>query len=122
MRGRGERGTALVEALAALTLLAIAGAVAASAASTNLRAVRSGAVQGRLLAIAARELADLQTLPVVDGSQTTALDDDQAGIRGDVTRTASLDATAHLATLTVTIEAGPPRHVVTLATRRILPW
>jgi hypothetical protein len=121
MKHRGERGTALIEALAALTLLAIAGAVVAGAASTNLRALRSGTVRGRLLAIAARELADLQTLPAVEGSYTAALGD-EAGIRGNVTRTTAIDLTAHLAELTVTVEAGPPRQVITLATRRSVPW
>jgi hypothetical protein len=121
VKHRGERGTALIEALAALTLLAIAGAVVASAASANLRAVRSGAVRGRLLAIAARELADLQTQPAIEGTHTAPLGD-EAGIRGDVTRTTAIDSTAHLANLTVTVEAGPPRQVVTLATRRSLPW
>ena len=54
---RGSAGSALVETLAALTLMAIAGSVVAAAAGANLRATRQAAALETLVALAASELA-----------------------------------------------------------------
>ena len=53
----GSAGSALIEALAALTLMAVAGSVVAAAAATNLRATRQAAALQALTALGARELA-----------------------------------------------------------------
>ena len=62
----GSTGSALVEALAALTLMAVAGSVVAAATAANLRATRQAAELEALVALAARELAvaEAQGAPV----------------------------------------------------------
>jgi hypothetical protein len=68
-----RRGTALVEALAALALVALAGGVLAAAATTNLRATRAAATLERLTAEAARELALAQAGGAPAGTEETPL-------------------------------------------------
>jgi Tfp pilus assembly protein PilV len=56
---RRDAGSALVESLVALVLIAIAGLVVATAATTGLRATHRAATLTRTTALAARELARL---------------------------------------------------------------
>lgn len=53
----GAAGSALIEALVALVLMALAGSVLGAAATVSLRATRRAAELERLTAVAARELA-----------------------------------------------------------------
>jgi type II secretory pathway pseudopilin PulG len=71
----GERGSTLIESLAALTLMAAAGAVIAAAATTSLRAARHAAECERLTAIAARELARVQARGAPEETSERRLDD-----------------------------------------------
>ena len=101
-----ERGAALVESLAALLLMGIAGAIVASAATTSLRAVRRAEACERLTAIAARELALLQARDAPEGTVTRWLDDPGAAMPERLTTTAHrrLDGVAELV---VTAEGDP---------------
>ncbi len=114
-----ERGHALIEVLAALILFALAGAVVASAATTNLRSLRAAEVRGRLVALAARELSRLQVL-AEPGTRTQPLADD--AISGTITGETIVNEEATLATHTATVATVPPGPRVRLVTRTRLPW
>jgi prepilin-type N-terminal cleavage/methylation domain-containing protein len=114
-----DRGSTLLEVLAALTLLAVAAAVVAAAATASLRAAREAAATGRLLGLAARELSILQSrgAPELSASDTFA----EPGLRGEVARAAEVRHAGGLATLAVTVAAGDPPRSVTLATAMLAP-
>lgn len=125
--GMPQHGLALVEVLAALVLFAIAGAIVASAATTNVRSMRAAAMRGRLVALAAREMARQQVL-VVPGTRTESFRD-AAGhsnitgnFAGTITRETTIDDEGTLATLTVTVATAPPGPHVRLTTRAYLSW
>ena len=65
-------GSALVEALMALVLIAIAGLVVASAAMTGLRATSRAATLTRITSLAARELSVLANRAATAASDATA--------------------------------------------------
>jgi hypothetical protein len=108
----------VVEALAALTLIATAGAVVAAAATTSLRAVARGGVTARLTALAARELALLQARGAPECDEETDLA--AAGLAGPVRRRARVthreDGVAELR-----VEVASAGHTVALATRMLVP-
>ena len=117
--GAGERGAALVEALAGLVLAAMAGAIVAAAATTSLRAGRQAAVTERLVVIAARELTALQARGAPACADEAVLT--EPGLGADVLRRASVTrGTDGIADLSVTVAAAP-YPPVTLATRMFLP-
>ena len=114
-----DRGSVLVEAVAALVLTAAAGAVVAAAASTSLRAVRTAALGERLTALAARELAMLQARGAPETADDVPLDEPDlgAGARRRTLVTRRGDAVAELS-VTVAVASGAPP--VTLATRMLV--
>jgi len=114
-----QRGQALIEVLAALVLFAMAGAVVASAAATNLRSLRAAGVRGRLVALAAREIARLQVL-VTPGTHTEPFVD--GAVHGAITGETTVNEEGTLATLTATAAAAPQGPQVRLITRVHLPW
>jgi len=117
-RRGADAGATLVEALAALTLLAVAGAVVASAAGVGLRALHTATVDRRLVALAARELAALQTRAPEPAAVAARLAEPE--LAGEVRQTTEVDETAGLATLRVAVAAAGRR--VELTTRRGVPW
>jgi Tfp pilus assembly protein PilV len=119
MTRSAERGQTLIEVLAALVLFAMAGAVIASAATTNLRSLRAAGVRGRLVALAAREMARLQ-VTAVPGTRTEPFTD--GAMRGTITGRTAVNEEGTLATLTATVAAAPPGPQVRLVTRVRLPW
>ena len=119
MTRSAERGQALVEVLAALVLFAMAGAVVASSATTNLRSLRAAGVRGRLVALAAREVARLQ-ITATPGTHTAPFTDGQ--VRGIITGKTTVNDEGTLATITATVAAAPPGPHVHLATRVRLSW
>jgi hypothetical protein len=115
----GDPGSALVEALVALTLMAFAGSIVAAAAATNLRATRQAASIEALTALAARELAGAQArgAPVAsedgpvdvpgvrDAERRLTVTHDPSGIAQlDVRLTASGARPLHLSTRTLLSE------------------
>ena len=114
-----DRGSVLVEALAALVLTAAAGAVVAAAAGTSLRAVRTVELGERLTAIAARELATLQACGAPETADDAPLDEPGlgAGARRRTLVTHRADGVAELS-VTVTVASGRPP--LTLATRMLV--
>jgi hypothetical protein len=110
----------LVEVLAALVLFAFAGAVVASTATLSIRSLRATAVRGRLVTLAARELAALQAGSVAVGDTTERVA--EPGVRGHARRSTTVADDGVLATHDVTLTAEPPAIHVTLATRRLVPW
>jgi type II secretory pathway pseudopilin PulG len=66
-----QRGSTLIEALAALVLVALAGAIVAAAARTNLRATRSAAALQRLTAAAALDIARVEARGAPAGIEET---------------------------------------------------
>jgi hypothetical protein len=79
MSSNADKGSVLVEALAALVLTAAAGAVVAAAASTSLRGVRAATLDERMTAIAARELAGLQARGAPEMADDAPLDEADLG-------------------------------------------
>jgi type II secretory pathway pseudopilin PulG len=125
MTARGKRGSALIESLAALTLVAAAGAVVAAAATTSLRAIRRAGDCERMTAIAARELALLQARGAPEETSERRLADPgfaSPALLSTVVRRRS----DGIAELTVTVDVardagGLPASPVTLATRMAVP-
>lgn len=112
---RPDAGATLVEAVVALGLVALAGAVMAAAATASLRATRRAATLAPLTALAARELASLaaHAADAASGETTLAV----PGFADPVALAADVERDAGLATLRVRVDGGrPPEHVV-LATR-----
>lgn len=112
---RHEAGATLVEAVVALGLVALAGAVVASAATAGLRAARRAATLAPLTAIAARELASLaaRAADATGGATTLAV----PGFAEPLAVAAEVERDAGLATLRVHVDGGRPLERVTLATR-----
>jgi hypothetical protein len=117
---RREAGSALVEALVALVLIALAGLIVATAATTGLRAAGRAATLTRATALAGRELARLASgvdAATADATSRTTLA--VTGFVDPVQAAASAARDGDLVDLTVTVEAGRPVERVTLATRRL---
>lgn len=116
--GRRDAGSALVESLVALVLVAIAGALVASAARSGLRAAARAATLTRASALAGRELARLAATAAsaTSGEATLAL----PGFPDPVTCDADVARDANVVALAVDVVAGRPAERVTLATRRFL--
>lgn len=111
----GSAGSALVEALAALTLMAVAGSVVAAAAAANLRATRQAAQIESLIALAASELAVAQArgAPVATDEGLIAL----PGVRRQLVVTHDPSG---IAALEVRLTA-PGTRPLQLSTRMLLP-
>jgi type II secretory pathway pseudopilin PulG len=121
----GERGSTLIESLAALALMAAAGAVIAAAASTSLRAVRHAADCERMTAIAARELARIQARGASEETSERRLDDSGFASPARLSTLVSRrpDGVAELrVTVDVTADPGDASAAlpVTLATRMLV--
>jgi hypothetical protein len=112
---RAEAGSALLEALVALGLIALAGLVVATAAATGLRASARAATIGRTAAVAGRELAALATraADAVSETRTLAI----AGFPAPVTCAAGVTREGGVASLAVRVTGGRPAEVVGLTTR-----
>jgi hypothetical protein len=112
---RHDAGATLVEAVVALGLVALAGAVVASAATAGLRAARRAATLAPLTAVAARELASLaaRAADATSGESTLAV----PGFAAPVALAAEVERDAGLATLRVHVDGGRPAERVTLVTR-----
>ncbi len=117
-RADDMRGSALVEALVALVLIATAGLIMASAAATALRAAGRAATLGRATVLAARELARLANVAATAtaGDSTLAV----TGFAAPVACVTEVERDGPLASLAVRVEAGRPAEHVVLATRRVL--
>jgi hypothetical protein len=110
---RAVRGSALVEALAALVLLALAGSVVAAAATANLRALRTAVVLERLVARAVHELslAQARGAPVTSEDATTT-DPDLGTVGRHLEVTRDADGVATLA-VRLTAPNAPPMELTT---------
>jgi hypothetical protein len=119
IRGNGPAGSALVEALVALVLIALAAAMVASAATAGLRATRRAATLSRTTALAARELAILanDAAGAANADSTLVV----ASFADPVRRTTEAHRDGAVAALAVHLEAGRPPERVTLATRVLVP-
>jgi hypothetical protein len=107
-RGPGVHGSTLVEALAALALLALAASVVAAAAAANLRALGGAVVLERLVTLAARELALAQARGAPATSEdTTVLDPDLGVVARHLEVARDADGVAALA-VRVTVPNTPP--------------
>ena len=112
-------GSALVEALAATALIALAGAVVASAATTSLGAVRRANVIRRLVAVAARELATLQAADAPSGTDESTIV--EPGFAPSVYRQTRVTRRPDgVAELEVTVRTEPPAETVGLTTRMVV--
>jgi hypothetical protein len=111
-------GSALVEALVALVLIAIAGMVVASASVAGLRATRRAATLTRTTALATRELAALTNrAAVAEGAETMLT---VPGFADPVTCTTEVRRDAAVVALAVRVDAGRPAEHVALTTRRLV--
>jgi hypothetical protein len=108
-------GSALVEALMALVLIAIAGMVVASASVAGLRATHRAATLTRTTALAARELAALTNRATVAESEKTMLA--ILGFADPVACTTDVRRDGAVVALTVRLDAGRPAEHVALTTR-----
>ena len=115
-----ERGSLLVEALAAMALTLAAGVVLAAAAVAGLGAARQAGVIHRAVALAARDLSALQSAGAPEVDETIALDDPALG-PGAARRAVVHRGANDLAELTVAVAPAPPYAPVTLVTRMRLP-
>lgn len=117
---RCDAGSALVESLVALVLVAIAGALVASAAQSGLRAAARAATLVRASALAGRELARIA------GAAATAADGETmatlavTGFPDPVACTTDVARDDAVVTLAVDVVADRSSERVTLATRRFL--
>lgn len=112
---RNPAGSALIEALVALVLIAIAGLIVATASVAGLRATRRAATLTQVTALAGRELA-----LAANGAATVADDVAEITVAGSATpfdRTVAVDRTGSTVGITVRVEGGRPVERVTLATR-----
>ncbi len=109
------RGSALIEALVALVLIAIAGTVVASAAVAGLRATARGANLGRATALAGRELSALASRAGNASAETTTLA--LAGFPAPVQRITVVSRAHGVASVAVRIVTGRPADEVALETR-----
>ncbi len=116
---RREHGSALVESLVALVLIAVAGALVAVAAGSGLRAAARAAALTRTTALAARELATVSTTAATAASTDATLV--VSGFVDPVTCSTVAARDGALVTLTVDVAAGQPSEHVALATRRLVP-
>ncbi|MCC6849147.1 MAG: hypothetical protein IT294_11660 [Deltaproteobacteria bacterium] len=115
---RDPAGSALVESLAALVLIALAGALVASAARSALRAAHRAATLTRATALAGRELARLAATAETAASEEATLA--AAGFPGPVTCVRTITRDGLVADLRVGVVAGRPAERVALGTRRLL--
>jgi hypothetical protein len=111
---RGTAGSALVEALVALVLIALAGLVVATGAMAGLRAARRAATLARVTGVAERELAFAANAAAAVADETTTLA--VAGFADPVTRTTAVERADALVRIAVTVAGGRPAERVTLAT------
>ncbi|MCC6766124.1 MAG: hypothetical protein IT293_15810 [Deltaproteobacteria bacterium] len=116
---RREAGSAVVESLVALVLVALAGALVASAARSALRAAHRAATLARTTALAGRELARLAATAATAASDEATLD--MAGFPGPVGRVRTVAHDGLVADLRIAVAAGRPPERVALGTRRLLP-
>lgn len=110
-----ESGSTLIEALVALGLVALAGAIVASAALAGLRATRRAATLAPLTALAARELGGLVARAADATSHETTLP--APGFAEPVALAAEVERADALVALRIRVEGGRPRERVVLATR-----
>jgi Tfp pilus assembly protein PilV len=116
---RRRDGAALVEALVAVVLIAIAGAMVATAAAAGLRATHRAATIEHVTALAARQLAQLASRGVdAAGSDVVGT---VTGIPGPVHQTTDVERDGRMITLSARVEGGRPSERVTLATHVLLP-
>jgi Tfp pilus assembly protein PilV len=119
-RRRREAGSALVESLVALVLIALAGLIVATAATTGLRATGRAATLTRATGLAGRELARLaSTVTAATTDATTSGTLAVTGFVDPVQCATGVTRDGDLVDLTVTVEAGRPAEGVALATRRL---
>lgn len=116
--GRRDAGSALVESLVALVLVALAGALVAAAARSGLRAAARAATLTRTSTLAGRELARLaaNAASATSGEATLAL----PGFPDPATCSAEVAHDDDVVALAVDVVAGRPAERVTLATRRFV--
>jgi len=108
----------VIEALAGLVLLGVAGALVAAAAATSLRVTHQATVQQRLVAVAAREMSSLQlgdALPEVSEHPIS-----EPGLSGATVSCAVSRPGGNLADLSVSVTAGRPQARVLLQTRALV--
>jgi Tfp pilus assembly protein PilV len=115
---RDTAGSALVEALVALVLIAIAGLMVATATANGLRASARASTLSRTTAYAAGELAALANLAATATGTTTARP--VSGFTGSVACTTDVARDGALVALAVDVEAGRPAERVRLSTQRLL--
>jgi type II secretory pathway pseudopilin PulG len=114
---RKPAGSALVEALVALVLIAIAGLVVASAAMAGLRATRRAAILSRTTSVAARELAVLAAAATAVSAETTLA---VAGFPDPPTCATEVRRDGAVVALAVRVDGGAAGERVTLATRVVV--
>jgi type II secretory pathway pseudopilin PulG len=116
---RRRDGAALIEALVAIVLIAIAGAMVATAAAAGLRATHRAATLEHVTATAARQLAQLASRGAgAAGSDTIG---SVPGIPGPVQQTTDVQRDGRMLALSASVEGGRPSESVTLATHVLLP-
>lgn len=118
--GRGHAGSALVESLVALVLVAIAGALVASAAQSGLRAAARAATLVRASALAGRELARVAGAAANATAGETMATLAVTGFPEPVVCTTDVARDDAVVTLAVDVVAGRPSERVSLATRRFV--
>jgi Tfp pilus assembly protein PilV len=118
VRTAAQDGSALVEALVALVLIAIGGLVVATAAANGLRASGRAATLGRTTAYAARELATVasRAATATDASTSRSV----SGFAAPVACATDVERDGALVTLAVAVDVGVPAEHVALTTRRLL--
>jgi Tfp pilus assembly protein PilV len=115
---RATAGSALVEALVALVLMAVAGAVVTAASVAGLRATHRAATLTRTTALASRELATLATRAT--RAAVTAREDTVLTVPGfadPVECTTEVQRDGTVISLALHLSAGRPAEHVALATR-----
>ncbi len=116
---REERGSALVEALVALVLIAIAGLVVATAAVAGLRATHRAATLARVTGVAERELALAASAAAIVADGTTTIG--APGFVDPLSRVTAVERADGLVRITVAVAGGWPRERVVLATSVVAP-
>jgi type II secretory pathway pseudopilin PulG len=114
-----QTGSALVEALVAIVLIAIAGATVATAAATGLRATRRAATLEHVTALASRQLAVVTSRGADAAASDTVVT--VPGIVGPVQQTTDVDRDGRVIATSARVSGGRPSESVTLATRVLLP-
>jgi type II secretory pathway pseudopilin PulG len=117
--GGDSAGSALVEALVALVLIATAGLVVATAATAGLRATRRAATLAGVTGVAERELALAANAAATVAADTATLA--VSGFPAPVSRVTAVERGAGVVRIAVTVVGGRPPERVTLATSVGMP-